>query len=101
LLEQKQATSKFSVAAIMLTDTVITAARRELRRLFPSVRVDDDQLRELLQLEVLKRDVIDSDEAKSAQKLLKTAARSVARAKSKAAESSENRKGSSETPAVE
>jgi hypothetical protein len=102
LLEQKQATSKFSVAAIMLTDSVITEARRELRRLFPSVRIDDEQLRELLQLEVLKREVIDSDEAKVAQKLLKSAARSAARAKSKAAEqSSENRKGTSEAPTTE
>jgi predicted type IV restriction endonuclease len=99
LLEQKQATSKFSIAAILVCDNVITAARRELRRLFPSIRVEDEQLRSLIQQEVLKRDLIDSDEARAAQKLLKSAARSLARAKTRAAEqSSESDKDS--TPVV-
>jgi len=38
LFQQKQATSRFSLAAILLSEPLITALRRELRRLFPDSR---------------------------------------------------------------
>lgn len=84
LFEQKLITSKFALAAVLLTDNLIGSLRRELRRLSPGLKVDEDYLRNLLAQEVVKRDLIDSDEAKSAQAVVKRALRSIDRDKKKA-----------------
>ncbi len=82
---RRQATSKFAVAALMISDPVLQVLRREIRRLSPGCKVDTEDLRFLLQNEVLKRDLFDGDEAKQAAEFLKKAARAVERAKAKAA----------------
>ena len=83
--QQRQATSKFSVGALLLGEQMLTALRREIRKLSPGCRVEIEDLKGLLQTEVLKRDVFDGDEAKQAADFLKKAARSVERARVKAA----------------
>jgi predicted type IV restriction endonuclease len=79
--EQQKAMGKFSIASILLSEPVLTAARRTLRRLYPSVRVDEEALRAVIQNDVLKRDVVDSEEARAAQDTVKKAMRAVARSK--------------------
>ncbi len=85
LLQQRQATGKFSVAAILLSEPVIAVARRELRRCYPNVRIDEETLRQVIETDVLKREVVDSEEARAAQQALKKAMKAAARAKAKAA----------------
>jgi hypothetical protein len=85
LAQQKQATNKFTVAAILLSDPVIMIARRELRRLYPAVKIDEDILRSVITSEALKREVVDGEEACAAQDSLKKAARAAKRQKNKAA----------------
>jgi len=80
---QRQITCKFSVAALLLGDEMLGALRREIRRVSPGVKVDVDDLRGLLQSEVLKRDVFDGDDAKQAADFLKKAARSAERKRAK------------------
>ena len=94
LAQQKQATNKFTVAAILLSDPVILMARRELRRLYPAVRIDEDVLRNVIANEALKRDVVDGDDAKAAQDEIKRAARSAKRQKAKAAAETDSSKAS-------
>ena len=67
---EKQITSKFSVAALLISDSMLDAIRLQIRRL-SQVRVDIDDLRTLLTDEVIKRELIDGDEAKSAFAFLK------------------------------
>ena len=81
--QQQQITNKFSLAAILLSPPILTALRKEIRRITPSVKVDEDLLRATLQNDVLKREVVDSDEAKQALELLKKAARSLSKTKAK------------------
>jgi len=95
LAQQKQATNKFTVAAILLSDPVIMMARRELRRLYPAVRIDEDVLRSVIADEALKRDVVDGDDAKVAQDEIKRAAKSARRQKAKAAAATESAKTNS------
>src|SRR5690606_28130138 len=38
--DQRQALSRFSIAAVLLSDTILAAVRRELKRLSPDVKVD-------------------------------------------------------------
>lgn len=71
---QKQALSRFSLAALILSDPILDVLRRELRRLSPGIKIETEQIAEVLQAEVLKRDVIDDDKATVARKLVAKAA---------------------------
>lgn len=68
-----QATSKFYLAAVVLSDTVLNLVRRELQRL-SDAKVDVAELREALKSEVIKREVIEGEKADSARKKVAKAA---------------------------
>lgn len=85
LAQQKLATNKFTIAAILLSDPVVSMARRELRRIYPSVRVDVDVLKAVIESEALKREVVDGDDAKAALEGIKRATRAAKRQKNKVA----------------
>jgi hypothetical protein len=65
---QKQALSRFFVGAMIQTDTVLDVIRRELRRISPDVRIDNDQIKDVIKNEVIKREVIEGEKADEAQK---------------------------------
>ena len=67
----QQATSRFSLASIMLSAPMLQALKKELKHFSPNIKVDDDFLRATLQNEVFKREVVDSDEAKRAAEFMK------------------------------
>lgn len=68
-----QATNKFYLAAVVLSDAVLETVRRELRRV-SDAKVELDELREALKQEVLKRDVLEGDKADGARKKVSKAA---------------------------
>lgn len=65
---QKQALSKFLLSALILSDSITDVIRRELRKISPDVKVSSEQIRDVMQLEVLKREVIEGDKAEEAKK---------------------------------
>jgi hypothetical protein len=69
--QQKEATSRFVVAQMLLDPDVLKLTRRRLRRLFPGVRIDEDSLGTLIKNDVLKRELLEGERAASAEKLLK------------------------------
>jgi hypothetical protein len=71
--DHQQATSKFYLAAVVLSDPVLETVRRELRRV-SDAKVELDELREALKLEVLKREVLEGDKADGARKKVSKAA---------------------------
>ena len=71
---QKQALSRFFLGAIVLADSVLDVIRRELRRVSPDVRIDNEQIRAVLVNEVLKREVMEGDKAEDARKKIARAA---------------------------
>ena len=77
--QQQQATSKFSLAALLLTEPVLKKLRQELRKLSPNVKVDEDYLKSVLHNDILKRDVVDSEEAKQAAAFVRKTGRGLAR----------------------
>lgn len=81
--QQQQATSKFSLAALLQSDPILLALRKELKKVGVGNKVDDAFLKNVLQNEVLKREVVDSEEAKAAADFLKKAGKAAARAKPK------------------
>ena len=62
-----QATNKFFLAAVVLSDPVLETVRRELRRV-SDAKVELDELREALRQEVIKREVIEGDKADGARR---------------------------------
>jgi hypothetical protein len=82
--QQQQATSKFSLAALLTSDSVIATLKKELKKLSSTIKVDDEFLRTTLQNEVLKRELVDSEEAKAAFEVIKKANKQQAKLKAKA-----------------
>jgi Type I restriction enzyme R protein N terminus (HSDR_N) len=82
LLHQKQVTNKFTVAALLISDDFLDDLRKEIRRLGSGVKVEVPYLRTLLTNEIIKRDLIDSEEAKAAAQNVKRLHRTLSRKKS-------------------
>ncbi|WP_081851439.1 type I restriction enzyme HsdR N-terminal domain-containing protein [Bradyrhizobium sp. URHD0069] len=89
LLLHKQVTSKFTVAAVLQTDFILEVLRREIRRMSSGVKIEVEYLRSLLRDEVLKRDLVDSDEAKAANQNIKRLQRAASRKKTASREADE------------
>jgi len=69
-----QAVNRFVVAAVLQSDTVVDVIRREVRRLAPKVHVEDHEILQILQEDVLKREVIEGDKADEARQRVRKAA---------------------------
>ncbi|MBI1745292.1 MAG: type I restriction enzyme HsdR N-terminal domain-containing protein [Acidobacteria bacterium] len=78
-----QAMDKFYLAAVVLSDAVVETVRRELRRL-SDVKLEVDELREALRLEVIKREVLEGEKADSAKRKVAKAASKALRSRSTA-----------------
>jgi predicted type IV restriction endonuclease len=87
--DQRQALNRFSIAAMIQTEPVLDVIRRELRRMSPDIRIECDQIQNVLVSEVLKRDVLEGEKAEEAKKKISRAAHRALRAKAAAATSSE------------
>jgi predicted type IV restriction endonuclease len=72
--EQKQALSRFTIGALLLSDSVLHVVRRELRKVV-GVMVQCEDIREVLQGEVIKRDVLEGDKAVAAARVVRRADR--------------------------
>lgn len=71
--EHVRVVNRFVVAALVQTDPLLDTMRRELRRMSPGIKVEKEEIRELL-FDVIKRDVIEGDSADRASSWVKRAA---------------------------
>jgi polyhydroxyalkanoate synthesis regulator phasin len=69
--QQQQILSRFSLAAILLSPSMLHALKREIRTYSSTIKVEEENLKDLLQTEVFKREVVDSEDAKKAVEFLK------------------------------
>jgi hypothetical protein len=67
LAEMKRAASRYNLAAIILSDYFLGTIRGQLKKLWPTTKIQKDQLRHLLVQEVLKLEVTEGEQAKEAQ----------------------------------
>lgn len=79
--EYRQSVNRYSIAALLQTEPVVTAIRRELRRIKNGVKVTTEEIQSLITHEILKRDVVESDAAKEASKVIKKAIKKNSKAK--------------------
>jgi hypothetical protein len=75
-----QATNKFYLAAVVLSDPVLETVRRELRRL-SDAKIEVVDLREALKQEVIKREVLEGEKADGARKKVAKSAGKMLRAR--------------------
>ena len=67
---QRQIVNKFTISAVILSEDVLSVIRREVRRLSSGVKLELEELAELLSNDVLKRDTLDGDKATIAKRLV-------------------------------
>ena len=81
--DQKQALSRFCLAAVVLSEPLLKAIRKQLKALSPDVKIDIEQIQHVLEHEVFKREVVEGDKAQEAcrrlSKLLSKAAKANAK----------------------
>lgn len=66
--EYKQSVNRYTIGALLLTDPVANAVRKELRLLKPGIKVDAKEIHDLIKDEVLKREILDSEAGVEASK---------------------------------
>jgi len=95
---QRQALSRFFIGAMILNDPVLDVLRRELRRVSPDVKIDTEQIRDVLVQEILKRDVVEGEQADEARrKIARTASRILRKATKESSAGSEPVEAESES----
>jgi hypothetical protein len=73
--QSKEATSRYVLAHVVLSDGVLQAIRRQVRSLFKETKVTTDELSMLLQTEVIKRQLLEGDKAEAAANTVNRAVR--------------------------
>lgn len=71
MFKAKQAMSKYSIAQLLLSEPVVGMVRRELRKLADGLNPDIDAVRSVIEGQVIKRELIEADEAKIAARAVK------------------------------
>jgi predicted type IV restriction endonuclease len=77
---QKQALSRFTIGQLLLNETILNVIRREVRRISPDVKVEAEDIKAVLENEVIKREVLEGDKAATAKKQIARAASKALRA---------------------
>ena len=65
---QKQALSRFFMGAMLQAVPVLDVIRKELRKVSPDVKITNDEIKDVLINEVIKREVLEGDKASDASK---------------------------------
>lgn len=65
---QKQATNRFMVGNLLCEESVLNVVKKELKNIFPEIKVSTDEIRNVLINEVLKREILTGEEADDAKK---------------------------------
>lgn len=71
--QQVQQFNRYTVAQIITSDTITTSIRKELRRIFPDLKIEVSQIQSLIINEVIKRDTLEDEQVKEAQQRIKKA----------------------------
>lgn len=83
LQERKQALSRFFLGAILTSEPILDVVRKELKKLSPSVRIENEEIKSVLIQDVLKRDVLEGEKADVARKQAARAANRVLKERDK------------------
>jgi hypothetical protein len=77
---QKQALSRFTIAATLLSDPCLQVIRRELRRISKDVKIEATDIEKVLLQDVIKREALEGEKAEAAKRTVARAAKRALRA---------------------
>lgn len=69
--DQSQTTNRYVLGNLLVADGVINVLKREVKNLFPKTRIDAEEIKDTLVSYVIKREILESEEADLARKKLK------------------------------
>lgn len=78
---EKEVLSRFNLGALLLSEPMLDCMRRELRRLAPEVKTENEQLGKLLETEIIKREVLEGEKADAAARRISRHLNKVKKAK--------------------
>lgn len=79
---QRQVLSRFFIGAMMLSEAVVDVIRRELRKMSPDIKITSEQIKRVIEQEVLKREVVEGEKADEAKKKISKALSKQSKSKS-------------------
>ena len=94
--EHRQSFNRYTVGAMLCTEKVASVLRREIRKMNPGLKVSAEAIQSMVQGEVIKREVIDSDSGNDAKKQVAKFYRSQSRAKTRQRKSNQKNVQSAE-----
>jgi len=77
--DQRQALSKYSIAAVLSTDSVLSAIRKNLKLLSPDTKITAEQIQSVLEKEVVNAELLQGDKADEARRKVMKASKRVER----------------------
>lgn len=82
LQAEREVLSRFNIGALILAEPMLDCLRRELRKLAPEVKTENEQLAAILESEIIKREVLEGEKAEAASRRITRHLNKVKRAKS-------------------
>ncbi|MCP4251687.1 MAG: restriction endonuclease subunit R [bacterium] len=68
--EQRQILNRHVISAVLVSESILKAIRRELRKMSPKMKIDVDDVKEILMNDVVKRDIVEGDGIKDAKRIV-------------------------------
>jgi hypothetical protein len=65
--EKVQSVNRYVIGNLMLAEPVLAAVRRELKKLADGMKIDVEEVEQIVRAEVLKREIVEGEEAEAAQ----------------------------------
>jgi hypothetical protein len=78
-----QIKNKFIIGTLLNSEDVHTIIKRTMRRLFDDVKITDQEIADIMANDIIKREIIDSDDSKKAKKDIEKAYKKLERVKEK------------------
>ena len=95
---QQEALSRYSIGALLQSSNVIDVLRRELKRISPEIKIENDAIKDVLINEVIKREVLEGDKAIQAHKDINKASKNLLRKINSIEKNAESASKQSEPP---
>ncbi|GAB4287116.1 MAG: hypothetical protein Kow0098_03190 [Ignavibacteriaceae bacterium] len=65
---RKQVISKYFISSLILSEPVIKLLRRELRKIAPDVRIEEEQIKAVVGQDIIKREIVESEKTLDASR---------------------------------
>lgn len=78
--QNAQLLNKYTIAQILSSESIVSSVRKEMKKLFPEIKVEHENILDIILNDVLKREVLEGDKVKDAQGRIKKAQAKIAKA---------------------